>query len=184
MHQEGRAMFGIGKTKTPAELQREQDIENQKLAARQLLQSMHGVEAEKAAVISEKIKLFLQTDKLLPFNIRQKINKRMRELECEANMRAADRLLREAAALLERHDLRERGQKLADSRRYFAKVCNLGGDEVWKAAYRRLCETIMLSGGVEHDAPSRAKPPDLAPKPPNRAKEPDAVAAAPGRAKE
>lgn len=162
-------MFGIGKPASSPE-QKEQEIERQKLAARQLLQSMHDVDPVTAAEIAERIKLFLQNDKLLPFDIRQKVTKRTRELECEANMRAADRLLREAAALMNAADLRMRGQKLADSRRHFAKVCSLGGDEAWRTAYRRLCETIMMSGGVAFDQPSRAKPVDLTPKPPNRAK--------------
>ncbi len=162
-------MFGIGKPSGSNE-QKEQQIEQQKLAARQLLQSMHDTDPVTAAQIAERIKIFLQNDKLLDFQIRQKITKRMRELECEANMRTADRLLHEAAALMNVSELRERGQKLAESRRYFANVCKLGGDDVWRNAYRRLCETIMMSGGVAFDQPSRAKPTDLAPKAPNRAK--------------
>jgi len=163
-------MFGIGKTAGPTG-QKQEEIEQQKLAARQLLQSMHDTDPATAAQIAERIKLFLQNDKLLDFQIRQKITKRMRELECEANMRVADRLLHEAAALMNASELRERGQKLAESRRHFAMVCKLGGDEVWRTAYRRLCETIMMSGGVAFDQPSRAKPLDLTPKAPNRAKE-------------
>ena len=162
-------MFGISKPSGSPE-QKEKEIEGQKLAARQLLQSMHDTDPATAAQIADRIKIFLQNDKLLDFQIRQKISKRMRELECEANMRAADRLLHEAAALMNATDLRERGQKLAESRRHFAMVCKLGGDEVWRTAYRRLCETIMMSGGVAFDQPSRAKPVDLTPKPPNRAK--------------
>ena len=161
-------MFGTGKSSGSE--QKEQEIDRQKLAARQLLQSMHDTDPVTAGQIVERIKIFLQNDKLLDFQIRQKIAKRMRELECEANMRAADRLLHEAAALMDIAELRQRGQKLAESRRHFAKVCQLGGDEKWRTAYHRLCETIMMSGGVAFDHPSRAKPADLAPKPPNLAK--------------
>lgn len=160
-------MFGIGKSK---EEDKSQELDAKKEAARLLLQEMHGVTAEQAAHCVDKIKIFLQNDKALPFPIRQKITKRMRELECEANMRAADRVLHEAAVLMERTQLRERGQKLAESRRYFAKVCSLGGDQDWRRAYQRLCETIMLSGGVQLEGPTRAKPLDTAPPTPNRAK--------------
>jgi len=157
-------MFGTGKSSGSE--QKEQEIDRQKLAARQLLQSMHDTDPVTAGQIVERIKIFLQNDKLLDFQIRQKIAKSM----CEANMRAADRLLHEAAALMDIAELRQRGQKLAESRRHFAKVCQLGGDDKWRTAYHRLCETIMMSGGVAFDHPSRAKPADLAPKPPDLAK--------------
>jgi hypothetical protein len=163
-------MFGIGKPKPEVDEKKQQELERQKNAAKQMLQDMHGVGPEEAARMVERIKTFLQNDKTLPFNIRQKIGTRMRELECEANMRAADKLLHQAMELMDASQLRERGQKLAEARRYFSKVCTLGGDSEWKKAFQRVCENIMMSGGVRFDAPSRAKPLDTAPKAPNRAK--------------
>ena len=163
-------MFGIGKPRTEQDADKERQIETQKNAARLLLLEMHDATPDVAARSVDRIKIFLQNDKVLPFAVRQKIMTRMRALECEANMRAADRLLREAAALMDRGELRERGLKLAESRRHFGKVCSLGGDHDWRKAYQRLCETIMMSGAVQFHGPTRAKPLDTAPKAPNRAK--------------
>jgi hypothetical protein len=163
-------MFGIGKPKLEVDPQKQQELERQKNAARKMLQDMHDVGPEEAARIAERIKSFLQNDKILPLNIRQKIGSRARELECDANMRAADKHLRDAMELMNAAQLKERGQKLADARRFFGKVCSLGGDTEWKKAFQRVCENIMMSGGVRFDAPSRAKPLDTAPKAPNRAK--------------
>ena len=163
-------MFGIGKQKPEPDPKKQEELDRQKNIARQMLQDMHDVGPEEAARVSERIKTFLQSDKVLPMNIRQKVSLRSRELECEANMRAADKCLRQAMDIMDAAQMRERGQKIADARRYFAKVCSLGGDAEWKKAFQRVCENIMMSGGVRFDAPSRAKPLDLAPKAPNRAK--------------
>jgi hypothetical protein len=163
-------MFGIGKKSSEPDPKKQEELERQKEVARKMLQDMHDVGPEEAQRLAERIKALLQSDKILPMAIRQKVSLRMRQLECEANMRAADKLLRQAMDLMNASELRERGQKLADARRYFAKVCSLGGDAEWKKAFQRVCENLMMSGGVRFDAPSRAKPLDTAPKAPNRAK--------------
>ena len=163
-------MFGFGKSTPEKDTQKEQEIEQLKTTVRKLLDRLKGTTPEDAERIVEQIKTFCETEKLLPMAFKTEAFKRMRQLECEANMRVADKFIRQASGLVLREQMKERGQKLAESRRYFSKVCSLGGDADWKRAYQRMAETVMLSGGIKLDGISRAKPKDFAPKPPNRAK--------------
>jgi hypothetical protein len=163
-------MFGMTKTTPQLDPDREREIEQKKKTVRLFIEGLRDTTPEEAAHITDKLKPYLQNDKILPLEFKQKAFEWMRQLECEANMRAADRLIHEAASLLGREQMRERGQKLSDSRRYFGKVCALGADMEWKNAYQRLCETVMLSGNVQREGPTKAKPLDTAPKAPNRAK--------------
>jgi len=163
-------MFGLGKATSEKDAQREREIEQQKTTVRKFLEQMVDTTPEDAERISERMKAFCQEDKLLDFTYKNKAMKRMRELECEANMRVADQLIREATRLTGKEQMRERGQKLADSRRFFSKVCSLGADSEWKKAYQRLADTVMMSGGVQREGYSRAKPLNTAPATPNRAK--------------
>jgi len=139
-------MFAFNLFKSRKEIERELEISLRKKAVRDLLHDMQGTAPEEAARLVEKLKVYLQNDTLIPFDFRQKAFKRARVLECEANMRIADRLLFEAAALMDPAECYNRGRKLAESRTYFGKACLLGVDDDWKRAYQRLVETIMLSG--------------------------------------
>ena len=163
-------MFGFGKSKPEKDTKREQEIEQLKASVRKLLDRMKDTSPEDAARIVDQIKTFCGNDKLMPMAFKTETYKLMRQLECEANMRVADKLIRQASTLMRKEQLKERGQKLADSRRYFSKVCSLGADSDWKRAYQRMAETVMMSGGIQLEGVSRAKPKDFAPKTPNRAK--------------
>lgn len=163
-------MFGFGKVAPVEDPQRDKEIAQLKAVVFQLLDKAKDAEPELGADLSEQLKALIKADKLLPLEFKNKATKRMRVLECDANMRVADRLIREATLLTGREQMRDRGQKLAESRLYFSKVCSLGGDADWKKAYQRLSETLMMSGGIQREGNTRAKPLSMAPKTPNRAK--------------
>ena len=166
-------MFGFGNKSKPsndAQQEKQREIEEKKQTVRQFLLRMRAARPEEAERIAEQMKQFCGDDKVLPFDFKKDALVRLRALECDANMRVADELIRKAAALRTKEQLSERGQKLAESRRYFSKACMLGCTSSWKAAYQRMAETVMLSGGVSHNAPSKAKPKSMAPAVPNRAK--------------
>ena len=159
----------FGKKKTEADIQKEREIAQLQIMVNQLLEKMHGVSPDTAERMSEQLKTFVKADKVLPFDFKSKALVKARELECTANMKMADQLIRQAAALTSKTAMKDKGAKLAESRRFFSKACSLGGDPTWKRAYQRLTETVMLSGGVNL-GPSKAKPISHAPLTPNRAK--------------
>lgn len=163
-------MFGFGKSKPEADNKNEQEILRLKQTINQMLAQMKGASPESAASLGEQMKNFCQAEKLIPFDFKKSALAQARQLECESNMRVADKLIRQAASMIKKEEIRERGQKLAESRRYFSKVCSLGAEPEWKRAYQRLAETVMMSGGVQLEGNSRAKPVNHAPKAPNRAK--------------
>ncbi|MDA8232571.1 MAG: hypothetical protein M0006_14650 [Magnetospirillum sp.] len=163
-------MFGFGKHTPSEDPQRAAAIEQSKKVIRDLIHAMADASPEESERLAQQVKDRCGGDTLLPFDFKQKAFKKARELQCNANMRAADRLMHQAARLAAEENMKDRGAKVAEARRYFAKACTLGADEEWRKAFQRLNETILLTGGVQHKGPTRAKPLDTAPKPPNRAK--------------
>jgi len=163
-------MFGFGKSKPEKDNKNEQEIERIKKTVNALLLQMKTAGPEDAANLSEKLKEYSQSEKLMPMDFKKSALAQAKKFECDANMRVADKLIRQAASMLAKEQIKERGRLLADSRRYFSKVCSLGADPEWKRAYQRLCDNVMMSGGVQLEGNSRAKPICLAPKAPNRAK--------------
>jgi hypothetical protein len=137
---------------------------------RDVVHNMVDASPEEAERLSTRLKEFCGGDKVLPFDFKQKAYLKARELECHANMRMADKALRDAARMAAAENMKERGVKLGDARRYFAKACGLGADQGWRKAFQRSSETVMLTGGVQPKGPTRAKPRDIAPPTPNRAK--------------
>ena len=111
------------------------------------------------------------TDKRLSVEFKRKAMEQARAYECNANMRATDKALHQAMRLATAEQMKERGAKLTEARKTFGKACSLGADDDFRKAAQRLMETIMMSGGVVHPGPTRAKPLDTAPKAPNRAKD-------------
>jgi hypothetical protein len=85
-------------------------------------------------------------------------------------MRGTDTLLHAAIRMAAAEQMKERGQKLSEARKLYAKACSLGADDDFRKAAQRLMDTIMMTGGVVRPGPSRAKPADIAPRAPNRAK--------------
>ncbi len=160
------------RTSTPTEAQQEAQkkaIERMQNIVRETLEKMRDAKPNDAERLHQRIK-DLCTDKTLPLPFKQKALLQARSLECNANMRATDKLLHDAMRLATGDDMKARGAKLTEARMLFGKACLLGADSEFRKAAQRLMETIMLSGGVHRPGPSRAKPVDHAPRAPNRAK--------------
>ena len=176
-------MFGMGKSAPTPDPKREAEIERAKDEIRKLVHELRDATADQAEKLSQRVKDRCSANKYLPFDFKTKAYKMIRELECNANMRAADTLIHQAARLAAEENMRERTSKMGESRRYFGKACLLGADQEWRKAYQRLSENVMMTGGVHRPGPTRAKPLDTAPKNPNQAKMPDAVPKPTNRAK-
>lgn len=136
---------------------------------RELLRNMRTASPSEAERYHQQIKNHC-TDKRLSIEFKRKAMDVARAHECNANMRATDKVLREAVRLAAAEHMKERSEKLTEARLLFAKACSLGAGDDFRKAAQRLMETIMMTGGVVRPGPSRAKPLDTAPKAPNRAK--------------
>ncbi len=163
-------MLGFGRQSAADEAARAAAIERAKKTVRDLVHGMEGKSPDDAERMAQRIKEFCAGDKLLPLDFKQKAYQKARELERFANMRMADKMLRDASRMAAAENMKERGVKLGDARRFFAKACALGADADWRKAFQRGSETVMLTGGVQPKGPTRAKPRDIAPRAPNRAK--------------
>ena len=163
-------MFGLSKAPKPSDEAQEAAIAAARQTVRNIIHELFHASPDQAEKLTDKLKSFLQADKILPFDYKQKARDKARELECNANMRTADKLMQQAVRLAASEQLSERSKKLGDARRYSSKACMLGADQDWRKAFDRLNETAMLTGGIHRPGPSRAKPQDFAPATPNRAK--------------
>ena len=176
-------MFAFMSGNTGQDEKKEAEIRAAKKVVNDLVQALSAASPEEAERLSKSLKDFCGASKVLPFDFKNAALQRGRSLECDVNMFAADRMMQMASRLAAAEKMKERGEKLGAARRYFAKACTLGAREDWRKAFQRLNETIMLTGGVHANGPTRAKPLDLAPKAPNRAKPVDCAPKAPNRAK-
>ena len=163
-------MFGLGTKPDPKKEAERQAAERLMLACRDILTQMEGSSPEEAERLAKRLKETYATDKRLPYDFKRTMLERARKLECNANMRAADRCLHRAAQLAADEQMMDRSKKLGDGRRYASKAQMLGAGVEFRRATDRLIETIMMTGGVHRPGPSRAKPLDLAPKNPHCAK--------------
>lgn len=164
-------MFGFGQhapdSRREAELLA---IEQAKRVCKVELAKMHDASPDEAERLGKWLKERCGQDKSLPLDFKRKVLERARLYECNANMRATNQMLHAALRLAAEEQMVERGQKLGEGRRYFSKACALGADEDFRKAVQRLIDNVMMTGGVQHKGPTRAKPADIAPRAPNRAK--------------
>ncbi len=164
-------MFGYGNNSLAQKQEAERlAVERAMQDCKSELHKMHDAEPEEAERLGKMLKERCAQDKRLPFDFKRKVLERARVYECNANMRAADKAFHIALRLAAEEQMVQRAQKLGEGRRYFSKACALGADADFRAAAQRLMENIMLTGGVQHKGPTRAKPADIAPRAPNRAK--------------
>jgi hypothetical protein len=165
-------MFGFGTSKPSNDKQEAERlaIERSMHFCKEQLFKMHDCTPDEAERINKQLKDHCGTDKKLPFDFKRKVLERARQYECFANMRATDHALHAALRLAAGEHMVERAQKLGEGRRFFSKACGLGADQDFRMAAQRLMETIMMTGGVQHKGPTRAKPAERAPRAPNRAK--------------
>lgn len=167
-------MFGFGRdTRDAQDQKRELEKQAQERAmqsCKEELSKMREASPDEAERINKWLKDRCTEDKSLPLDFKRKLLERARLYECNANMRAADVALHVALRMAAEEHMVERAQKLGEGRRYFSKACTLGAGEDFRRAAQRLIENIMMTGGIQHKGPTRAKPADIAPRAPNRAK--------------
>ena len=156
-------------------------LERLKARIVETLQKMPGTSPAEAERLHGQIKS-LCTEKTLPVEFKRQSLEWARVHERNANMRETDKALHAASRVVARERMKERGQAMTEARKFYAKACALGADEDFKKAVQRRIDTIMMTGGIVQQGPTRAKPLDTAPKTPNRAKQASA-APAPNRAK-
>lgn len=162
-------MFGFGKA-SQAEKEREAAIEREKQVVREFVQKIATATPEDAERKHQQLKDWCNNDKLLPFEFKRKALVRAKVLECSVNMLKSDELLHLAMDLAIDDKMVEKHRMMGEARRYYGRACKLGAEEDWRKAYQRAEQNLQLTGGMKHDAPSRAKPADHAPVTPNRAK--------------
>jgi len=163
-------MFGFGKKESQADKEREAAIEREKQVVREFVQKIANATPDDAERKHQQLKDWCNGDKLLPFEFKRKALLRAKILECSVNMRKCDELLDEATNMAMADKLVDKHRLMGEARRHYGRACKLGAEEDWRKAYQRAEETLQLTGGMKHDAPSRAKPVDKAPLTPNRAK--------------
>lgn len=135
------------------------------------VESMRELQPEAAERVKSRLDAYIKSHPKLPMDFKRKVLAEARSYECFANMRAADAALRHALNDA-RHDDREvRTKLIGQARAFAAKAGALGADDEFKAAVKRKIEIIMMTGGVEHEGPTIAKPLSTAPVNPRHAKE-------------
>lgn len=151
------------------EIDKEITIELAKEMVSDFIEGMALLSPEEVERRCRQVKTLCEVDQLLPDAFKQKALTQAREMECTANMRQCDRLLRETITLSVQGKMTERTDLLMEARRHYSRACQLGAESDWRKAFERAAETIQLTGHhlTEYSA---AKPPDSAPRAPNRAK--------------
>jgi hypothetical protein len=163
-------MFGFMKKSSDAQQEREAQVEKAKMELRKFVHGMADLRPDDMERKVQQLKDWCNSDKLVPFDFKQKALKRAAEMERAANMLYCDMRLHDATDATLQDNNKLKGEKLAEARAYFGRACTLGADPDWRKAYKRAEENLLMTGNMKHDAPSRAKPLDTAPKAPNRAK--------------
>lgn len=164
-------MLGFGQQKPdPRRELEKQAMERSMRTCKEELGKMQDASPDEAERLGKRLKERCGEDKSLPFDFKRKLLEKARLYECNANMRAADQAFHAALRLAAQEQMVERAQKLGEGRRFYSKACALGAGEDFRKAVQRLIENVMMTGGVQHKGPTRAKPADIAPRAPNRAK--------------
>jgi hypothetical protein len=162
-------MFGFSKKTSDKEQEKQAEIDKAKLSLRKFVHELAELTPEQFERKIKQLKDWCNSDKLVPFDFKQKALKRANDMERTANMLYCDLRLHEAGDAAADEDHKEKGAKLNDARRYFGRACSLGADADWRKAFKRAEEIILMTGGKQ-TGPTRAKPADIAPPTPNRAK--------------
>ena len=149
---------------------KEATIECAKQIVDDFVEGMTGISPEEAERKTRQIRNLCDVDDLLPADYKRKTLEQVKKLECTANMRQCDILLREAITLSVEGRMGERTAMLMEARRYFSRACQLGAALEWRKAFQRADETILLTGGHRLGDPTRAKPLNTSPPTRNRAK--------------
>jgi len=130
-----------------------------------LVQSMRTQSPLDAARNKSKLDAVIKSVPKLPMDVKRKLLEEARGFECIANTRAADAALQRALEKARKDDEAERNRLVGEARNFCNKAMSLGAASSFRATVNRKIEIIMMTGGVEHDGPTIAKPADTVPKP-------------------
>jgi hypothetical protein len=169
-------MFSRSSSGSASDLAKKREIEKKLLETAmaectRMLEAMRNLPPPATERSRQRLESYLKDHPKIPLDFKRKALADARAHECAANMRAADEALRKALTGARHDDLKERSRLIGEARNLSAKAASLGADEEFKAAVKRKIEIIMLTGGVEHDGPTVAKPLSKGPVTPNHAKE-------------
>ncbi len=172
----GSCMFSRSSASSASDLAKKRELERKLLEqsmaeCTKMVDSMRELPPPAVERIRQRLDAYIKDHKNIPLDFKRKALADARTHECAANMRAADAALKKALNLARHDDHKERSRLIGDARNFGNKAASLGADEEFKAAIKRKIDIIMLTGGVEHDGPTVAKPLDTAPKNPHHAKE-------------
>jgi ribosomal protein L16 Arg81 hydroxylase len=146
-------------------------IEQSQAECRRLVDSMRDLSPAAAERTRQRLDAYLKDHPKIPLDFKRKVTTEARAHECAASMRAADAVLKQALAKARHDDRKELNRLVGEARNHAGKAASFGADEEFQTAVRRKIEIIMLTGGVEHDGPTAAKPLSTAPANPHHAKE-------------
>jgi hypothetical protein len=146
-------------------------LEQSQAECRRLVDSMRDLTPAAAERTRQRLDAYLKDHPKIPLDFKRRVTAEARARECAASMRAADTALKQALAKARHDDRKELNRVIGEARTHAAKATSLGADEEFQTAVRRKIEIIMLTGGVEHDGPTAAKPLSTAPANPHHAKE-------------
>ncbi len=135
-----------------------------------LLETMRMAKPADAERIKARLDETVKRVPNLPMDFRRRLLSEARNFECRSNTRAADAALTLALDKARLDDVPERNRLVGEARNFVNKAASLGADPSFRSVAKRKIEIIMMTGGVEHDGPTIAKPLDFAPKNPNHAK--------------
>lgn len=131
--------------------------------------ALERVRAEAAAGQADQVETSVKAlhetmrDPHLPRDFVQQIGAELKGLDLMVHMKATDMALRRAVAHAQADRKNERNQEIAAARSLLSRSMALGANEDFKHAAEMTIESAMLTGGVKHAGPTRAKPADEAP---------------------
>lgn len=149
-------MTGSEQQKEQREKEKEAAVECAMQIVSDFIEGMAGLSPEDAERKTRQISNLCAVDDLLPDHFKKLALKQATDLECNANMRQCDRLLRETMSLSVEGKMQERAATLMEARRYFTRACQLGASPEWRKAFQRADETIQMTGNHR-----QAKPPEM-----------------------
>lgn len=107
----------------------------------------------------------------LPGDYRKYAMEEAQKLECAANIKATDMAVHRAMTAAMADDKETRDKEVAKIRQFMQKAVSLRASPDFRVGTEKSLENILLSGGVRHQGPTKAKPLDTAPKTEKQAKD-------------
>ena len=127
-------------------------LESAKEIVRDFARGMENATPEDAERKAARLKALCTIGGLLPDDFREETLDLARDLECAANMRKCDALLREARILSVGNRIQERQDKLQEAQAYYNRAYKLGADDQWCKDFVRATEALRSTGKFQRGA--------------------------------